>query len=789
MDYHLLCNLFQIMTLLVMGENLVIVESPAKAKTIEKFLGKDFTVKSSFGHIRDLSKKNLGIDIDHGFEPEYIVSDDKKKVVSELANAAKAAKTVWLASDEDREGEAISWHLSETLGLDGSKTKRIVFHEITKSAILHAIENPRSIDMNLVMAQQARRVLDRLVGFELSPVLWKKVATKLSAGRVQSAALKLIVDREREIESFNAEMFYRTTGTFRPEGKDIEIKCTLDRNFPDKETAREFLSKASVSEFILESVENKSGKRVPAAPFTTSSLQQEASRKLGFSVSQTMSVAQRLYESGFITYMRTDSTNLSELALGKCASFIREHYGQEYSKTRRYRTKTKGAQEAHEAIRPTYPENIEIDGTSQEKKLYELIWKRTMASQMSDAQVEKTRLTIGSASFEEKFKASAETVKFDGFMKLYAESHDDETDEDSNGILPVMEEGTAMDMTSMESAQRYTQKPPRYSEASLVKKMEELGIGRPSTYAPTISTITQRGYIIRESRPGTERSFTVLKVLGNSITESTEKETAGAEKSKLFPQDIGMMVTDFLNENFENIVDYGFTARVEKEFDKIAAGEAQWNTIISSFYRKFHRQVENTLAEAAHSSYERILGNDPETGKTIRAKMGRFGSYVQKGENDDPDKQSVSIGKGTLIENISLEEALALFLLPRKLGEFEGETVSAAKGRFGPYIKKGNEFVSLGKDLDPYTVTLEQAVELIRNHREKEAKKVIATFEGEDISILNGRFGPYIKHGGKNFRIPKNMKADGLTLEECLKLISETSGKPSKRAVKKKPKA
>ncbi len=760
-----------------MGENLVIVESPAKAKTIEKFLGDGFTVKSSFGHIRDLSKKNLGIDIDNGFLPSYEVSDDKKKVVSELKNLAKKAGTVWLASDEDREGEAIAWHLQETLNLKENNTKRIVFHEITKDAILNAIANPRGVDMNLVMAQQARRVLDRLVGFELSPVLWKKVAPKLSAGRVQSVALKLIVEREREIMAFRSKPFFKVTGIFHPHSaaKSVRVKSTLDTRYDTVADAGAFLEKCRECEFFIEKIEKKELNRTPAPPFTTSALQQEASRKLGFSVSQTMRIAQKLYESGLITYMRTDSTNLSQLAVNSIKQVITESYGTEYSKVRQYRTKSKGAQEAHEAIRPTYPANQTIEGTPQEKKLYNLIWKRTVASQMSDARLEKTNITIAGNKISEKFISQGEQVIFDGFLKIYLESRDDENEnEDENQLLPVLREKEAMDNIEITATERFTQKPPRYSEASLVKKLEELGIGRPSTYAPTISTISQRGYIIKEDREGSEREYIRLKLEDGEITSSRLKEIAGSEKGKLFPQDIGILVTDFLEINFENILDYGFTARVEESFDKVAAGKVIWNELIRNFYSQFHTKVENTLKESVHTHAERELGTDPKSGKKLIVRLGKFGPLVQKGENDDPDKQFASLQKGQLIETITLQEAVKLFELPRTVGEFEGKTITAAIGRFGPYIRYNNKFISLGKLYDPHTVDLDTSVTLILEHNRKEAEKFIADFPEQNIQILNGRFGAYIKHDGENYKIPKGTDPKSLGAEQCLEIIKKS---------------
>ena len=772
-----------------MGENLVIVESPAKAKTIEKFLGKGFTVKSSFGHIRDLEKKNLGINIENGFEPVYEISDDKKKVVSELKSLAKKADTVWLASDEDREGEAIAWHLFHALNLKEENTKRIVFHEITKSAILNAIENPRSIDNNLVMAQQARRVLDRLVGFELSPILWKKVAPKLSAGRVQSVAVRLIVEREREIMAFNSTPYFRVTGVFHPQSakKSVKVNATLDTRFTTREEAAQFLEKCSKASFAIGSVEKKHISRTPAPPFTTSALQQEAARKLGLSVSQTMRIAQKLYESGLITYMRTDSTNLSQLAINSIKGVVTQEFGAEYSKVRQYKTKSKGAQEAHEAIRPTYPANSTIEGTPQEKKLYNLIWKRTVASQMADAELEKTDITITGSTFAEKFISQGEQVVFDGFLKLYLESKDDEEMEDENQLLPVLEEKEVMENLEITATERFTQKPPRYSEASLVKKLEELGIGRPSTYAPTISTITQkRGYVVKENREGTEREYTRLALKEGKITSTRHKEIAGAEKGKLFPEDIGILVTDFLGKNFENILDYGFTAKVEEDFDKIAAGKLVWNKVIESFYSPFHNQVDVTLHESTHTNAERVLGTDPASGKTMIVRLGKFGPLVQKGTNDDPDKQFASLQKGQLIESITLEQALKLFELPREVGEFNGKKIVAAVGRFGPYIRHDGKFISLGKDYDPRTVDEATAISLIEEHARKEAEKFIAHFEAEDIQVLNGRFGAYIKHGGENYKLPKGTDAKALDVAACLEIIANTKPSGGKSTAKRK---
>ena len=775
-----------------MENNLVIVESPAKAQTIKKFLGEDYVVKSSYGHIRDLAKKNLGIDIENGFEPEYVVSDDKTKVVSELKTAAKKAKVIWLASDEDREGEAIAWHLFEVLGLKKENTKRIVFHEITKNAIVHAIENPRDIDINLVMAQQARRVLDRLVGFELSPLLWKKVAPKLSAGRVQSVAVKLIVEREREILNFKSKPFFKVTGLFHTDGTESsnKIKSTLDRHFETKDQARAFLEGCIGKEMFILDMQTKEGKKSPAAPFTTSSLQQEASRKLGFSVSQTMSIAQRLYESGYITYMRTDSTNLSSLAIGTAEKYIKENYGDQYSKVRQYKTKTKGAQEAHEAIRPTYIEHTSIKGTSQEMRLYELIWKRTIASQMADAKVLKTNIEIGSREMEERFITEAEQILFDGFLTVYMESHDDEdlNAEGEDQMLPKVEIGRKMDVLSIEALQRFSQKPARYTEASLVKKMEELGIGRPSTYAPTISTITQRGYIIKDSREGTKVAFDKLTLKGAAISESTVSETVGVEKSKLFPQDIGMLVTDYLDDNFDFILDYSFTAKVEKDFDKVAEGKEEWRSMIDHFYSQFHKRIDTATEETAHADSKRVLGNDPKTGKVLTAKLGKYGPMVQMGENEDEDKRFAKMRKDQLIETITLEDALQLFEMPRHIGEYKDMELTVSIGRFGPYVKYGSKFTSLKKTQDPYTITYEEACALVDEAITKEANKYIKEFKEEGIEILNGRFGPYIKFESENYKIPKDTDAASLTLEECKKIISETVKKPktAKRSYKKK---
>ena len=766
-----------------MGENLVIVESPTKAKKIGEFLGEGYVVKSSGGHIRDLAKKNLGIDIENNFEPDYEVSADKAKIVSELKSLAKKAETIWLASDEDREGEAIAWHLQQTLKLKEENTKRIVFHEITKDAILNAIKNPRQIDNNLVMAQQARRVLDRLVGFELSPILWKKVAPKLSAGRVQSVAVRLIVEREREIIAFNSTPFYRVQGIFHPQTskKSVKVKAFLEEKFSTREQAYSFLENCKESSFAIEEIETKDLVRTPAPPFTTSALQQEAARKLGLSVTQTMRIAQKLYESGLITYMRTDSTNLSQLAINSAKQTICTRFGEEYSKVRAYKTKSKGAQEAHEAIRPTYLANDTIEGTPQEKKLYNLIWKRTIASQMADAKLEKTTITIGSNKFAEKFVSQGEQVVFDGFLKLYLESRDEEDTEQENQLLPVLNTGETMERIEISATERFTQKPARYSEASLVKKLEELGIGRPSTYAPTISTIVQRGYIVKEDREGKQREYCALTLKDDTIKETTQLETVGAEKNKLFPQDIGMLVTDYLSNKFESILDYGFTAKVEADFDKVADGKMVWNKLIQNFYTPFHKRVDETLKENTHTNAERELGTDPASGKIIIVRLGKFGPLVQKGANDDPDKQFVSLQKGQLIESITLEEALKLFELPRKVGEWEGKEIIAAIGKFGPYIKYNGKFISLGKVYDPRSITESQAIELLAETAKKEANSIIHNFEQEDIQVLNGRFGPYIKHAGTNYKIPKGTDAKALDLNACQEIIANTKPTRKKR--------
>ena len=764
-----------------MYENLVIVESPAKAKTIEKFLGKDFHVTSSMGHIRDLEKKDFGIDIQNDFTPKYEISADKKKIVAELRKLSKESNMVWLASDEDREGEAISWHLMETLGLKPEKTKRIVFHEITKEAILKAIQNPRPLDLNLVNAQQARRVLDRIVGFEVSPVLWKKVKPSLSAGRVQSVAVRFIVEREREIHNFTSTSAFRVSASFlvpENDGRISELKAELNKRFDTKDEAYAFLEKCKDAEFQISDVVKKPGRRSPAPPFITSTLQQEASRKLGFSVSQTMSVAQKLYESGKITYMRTDSVTLSDMAIGTAKQKIISMLGEKYHQFRQYKNKSKGAQEAHEAIRPTYIDNEEISGTNQEKKLYDLIWKRTIASQMAEAELEKTTVTIDISTVPEKFIASGEVLIFDGFLVVYIES-DDEEDQNggTKGLLPPMTVNQILRADKIHATERFTLKPPRYTEASLVKKLEEQGIGRPSTYAPIITTVQNRGYVVKEDRAGTERPFTELILSGKKITEKNKKEQTGAEKSKLFPTDIGMVVTDFLMKYFDLIMDYNFTAKVELEFDEIAEGELVWNEMIRSFYDPFHAKVEGALAEAERANGVRILGIDPTSGKELSVRIGRFGPVAQLGEvvEGGEKPQFASLRAGQHLETLSIEEALELFKLPRTVGEYEGKAVTVAIGRFGPYVRHNSIFVSLEKDIDdPYTVELDRAIELIEAKREKDKNAVIQVFdENPEVRLLNGRWGPYISFKKNNYKIPKTTDATKLTLDDCLQLIEK----------------
>ena len=761
-----------------MQKNLVIVESPAKAKTIEKFLGNDYKVLSSYGHIRDLKKKEFSIDVANGYQPTYEIPEDKKKLVKELKSEAKKADMVWLASDEDREGEAISWHLFEVLGLDPEKTKRIVFHEITKTAILKAIENPRDIDVNLVNAQQARRVLDRIVGFELSPVLWRKVKPALSAGRVQSVAVRLIVEREREVNAFVSESWYKVTAVFEVAGENgekSEVKAELGSRFKTKEEARAFLEVCKSAQFKIADIVTKPSKKSPAPPFTTSTLQQEAARKLGFSVSQTMVIAQRLYENGQITYMRTDSVNLSDLALATCRETVSSLMGENYVKTRQFATKSKGAQEAHEAIRPTYMSNETISGSAQEQKLYELIWKRTLASQMADAELEKTTATISISNSSEVFVATGEVITFDGFLRVYKESYDDENEqEDESRLLPPLVVGQALEKTTVAATQRFSLCPPRYTEASLVRKLEELGIGRPSTYAPTISTVQQRGYVEKGNKEGVKRSYDVLTLKGTKLTETTKSEMTGNEKSKLLPTDVGIVVNDFLMEYFPGIMDYNFTASVEKEFDEVADGEKEWTGMMDAFYQDFHPLVEKTSnTKTEHKVGERILGTDPVSGKPVSVKIGRYGPIIQIGSVEDEEKPKFAqLPKGMALETITLEEALECFKLPRTLGDFEEKTVTVGVGRFGPYVRHNNAFVSIPKGTDPMSVTLEDAVGLILSKREATENKIIKTFESEpELQILNGRYGPYISYEKKNYKIPENIDPKDLNLDACFKVI------------------
>ncbi len=768
-----------------MIDNLVIVESPAKAKTIEKFLGKDYRVESSMGHIRDLSKKNLGIDIKNNFKPEYIVPDDKKKIVSELKKLAKGSKTIWLASDEDREGEAIAWHLCEELKLKPENTRRIVFSEITKDAIIDSIKNYRTIDQSLVNAQQARRVLDRLVGFELSPVLWKKVKPALSAGRVQSVAVRLIVEREREIINFKSSSSFRVTATFLvhdDSGKSYPLKADASKRFDSEKDAMEFLKKCENASFIIKDIVTKPTKKSPSPPFTTSTLQQEASRKLGFSVSQTMTIAQKLYEAGFITYMRTDSFNLSQTALGSAKDIISEDFGEPYLHIHHYKTKSKSAQEAHEAIRPTYLNKKTISASNNENRLYELIWKRTIASQMSDAQFEKTQVSINVSASDIDFLAQGEVMKFDGFLKVYIESKDDESEDEAKGLLPPVSLNQELRFDEIIAMEKFQNYPPRYTEASLVKKLEDLGIGRPSTYAPTISTIQNRGYVVKEDRMGTERKFRSIILNHSGIKRNIGTEMAGKEKTKLFPTDIGMIVNDFLIEYFNEILDYNFTAKVEKEFDDIAEGNIEWTTMISSFYKSFHENVETTLEVSGYSKGERHLGTEPESGKPVFVRMGRYGPIVQIGEADKESSEKpkfASLMKGQHLETISLEEALELFKLPREIGNFEGKEMVVGIGRFGPYVRHDSKFYSLKRGVDdPYKITAERAIEIIDEKREAEKNKTIKTFEEDkELLILNGRWGPYISYRKKNYKIPKNIEPKELSLTECMEIIKTSEEK------------
>lgn len=763
-----------------MADNLVIVESPAKAKTIQKFLGNGYEVKSSFGHIRDLQDKKLSVDVERNFTPEYVIPSDKKKVVAELKKAAASASTVWLASDEDREGEAISWHLFETLGLNEAHTRRIVFHEITKDAIVNAVRNPRSIDMNLVNAQQARRVLDRLVGFELSPVLWRKIQPKLSAGRVQSVALRLVVEREKEIMAFENEAFYKVEAFFHPAGfpAAVKVKAVLDTKFKTIDEARKFLQDCIGADFTVSDVEKKEATRFPAAPFTTSTLQQEAARKLRFPVSMTMRVAQSLYERGLITYMRTDSTNLSTLALGAAKKFITGNFGPEYSKTRQFKTHSKGAQEAHEAIRPTYIENTEIEGTAQEQKLYNLIWKRTVASQMADAKVLNTTLRVASDKRSEKFNAQATQVLFDGFLKLYIEGTDNQEAEEEEVMLPDLQVGTKMEEKGINAECKFTAAPPRYSEATLVKKLEELGIGRPSTYAPTIATLTTgRGYIVKGDKEGKRVTVNDLELRSGNISEKSKTETVGAERGRLLPQEIGMIVTDYLEKNFTDIMGYDFTANVEKEFDQIADGNLVWNDVIGAFYTPFHKKVDEVLHDGNYSHVSKELGTDSE-GNKITAKFGKFGPYIQKGEGEKA--QYASLGKDQLIENITLEDAMKMFQLPRTVGEYNGVEVIALKGRFGPFLKYGDRNFSIPRGKDPLKITLDECAAIIEDGLSKTAaNSVMAEYKDSDIQVINGRYGPYIKHAGSNYKIPKETDAATLTEAACLEIINNS--KPTEK--------
>jgi len=780
-----------------MADNLVIVESPAKAKTIQNFLGKDYKVMSSYGHIRDLEKKDFSIDVNNDFEPIYEIPEDKEALVAELKKAAKSVKTVWLASDEDREGEAIAWHLNEVLELEKENTRRIVFHEITKPAILEAIEHPRDIDTNLVDAQQARRVLDRIVGFELSPVLWKKIKPSLSAGRVQSVAVRLLAEREQEIRDFKSEEYYRVSSEMESSATNLEapsvVPCELNKRFASREQALELLEHCKNATFTVADVQVKPIKKCPAPPFTTSTLQQEASRKLGFSVAQTMRVAQSLYESGHITYMRTDSVNLSSLAVGTISKEIKDTLGEQYLKIRKYHTSSKGAQEAHEAIRPTFISNHDINGTAQEKKLYNLIWKRTIASQMADAQVEKTQVEISISNRKELFEASGEVVKFDGFLKVYFETSDDEEIAAPEiHTLPPLKVGDLLASKEIVANQRFTQQPNRYSEAMLVKRLEELGIGRPSTYAPTISTIQARDYVVKGESKGVKRSYELITLKGNKISTKIKSELVGNEKGKLIPTDVGMVVNEFLTKYFPQILDYNFTAKIETEFDDIAEGKKKWNDEIKEFYKDFHPEIEKVSSlRLEHKVGERVLGVDQSTGKQVSVKIGRYGPLVQLGTTDDVERpRFASLQKDQSVATITLEEALKLFEMPRMLGEFEGSEVSVAVGKYGPYIKHNGKFVSVPKDMSPYSITLEDAAQLIVEKRSSEAKKVMLTFDEEpELQVLNGRFGAYISYKKQNYKIPKKYDASKLTLDDCRAIVNDESNASKgrqKRAYKKK---
>ncbi|TVR80279.1 MAG: type I DNA topoisomerase [Chitinophagaceae bacterium] len=775
-----------------MAKNLLIVESPAKAKTIEKFLGKDFKVVSSYGHIRDLKKDKISVNTEENYAPIYEIPSDKKKLVDSLKKEAKSAETVWLATDEDREGEAISWHLCEILGLEPKETKRIVFHEITDKAIRKAIENPRTINMHLVDAQQARRILDRLVGFELSPVLWRKISMKggLSAGRVQSVAVRLIVEREREIMDFTPKNNFKLSANFNVKDKsglEAVMKADASFTFKEEKEAQEYLEKCKPATYEIKTLETKPAKKTPAPPFTTSTLQQEAARKLNFSVSRTMSVAQKLYESGKITYMRTDSVNLSDSAMEEAASVISKDFGDKYVKNRRFKTKSSGAQEAHEAIRPSYISESSAGNSNDEERLYELIWKRTIASQMSDAELERTTAKIEISTTKDMLTAKGEVLKFDGFLKVYLESRDEDSEEESSGILPPLETGQKLDLIEFTATERFTRQPPRYNEASLVKKLEELGIGRPSTYAPTISTIQKRNYVEKKELEGKNRTFTVLRLAGDKIDKKVNNETYGHEKNKLYPTDIGKVVNDFLVQYFDKVMDYGFTAKIEEEFDEIASGQKKWVKMIDVFYKPFHENVKETIENAERATGERELGVDPKTKRPVFARMGKYGPMVQIGQVEDEEKPLFSkMPANFTIDTITLEEALKLFDLPRVLGEYEDKEVTAAIGRFGPYIRHNSLFASLKKDQNPHTITFEEAVKLIEEKKEKDKNKYIATFEEQDIQVLNGPYGPYIKQGRKNFKIPKDTDPKTLTAEDCLEIIKNTPEKKGGRGRAKK---
>lgn len=769
-----------------MPKNLVIVESPAKAKTIEKFLGSDYVVKSSYGHIRDLDKGDDAIEVNNNFKPKYIVPSDKSKVVAELKKLVKESETVWLASDEDREGEAISWHLFEVLGLKEENTKRIVFHEITKPAIENAIKNPRKIDKDLVDAQQARRVLDRLVGFELSPILWKKVKPSLSAGRVQSVSVRLIVEREREINQFNSVSDYKIVAELTKQGETKIIKAELPERIKQYEAALDFVNQAKDSEFVITNIEVKPSQRKAAAPFTTSTLQQEASRKLGYPVAKTMLLAQKLYEAGHISYMRTDSVNLSQTAILGAEAEIKNIYGNEYSLPRNYNTKSAGAQEAHEAIRPTYFNNHTAGEDPQEKKLYELIWKRTIASQMAHAELERTLVDIELSKNKRTMKAEGEIIKFDGFLKVYLEGKDDEDDEDNKDLLPPLKINENLNLQQLVAEEKFSKPAPRYTEASLVKKLEELGIGRPSTYAPTISTIQKRGYVMKDNREGNKREIKTIVLKSGKIDQKIVSENYGAEKSKLFPTDIGILVTDFLNEHFVNIMDYSFTARVEKQFDEIASGLMGWVKMLEGFYKPFHILVDSTLANAERVKGEKVIGIDPETGKTITGRVGRYGPLVQIGDSEDENKKFASLRPGQTIETITLEEALDLFKLPRLIGKQDDKTITAAIGRFGPYIKFGSLFVSIPKDKDLFEITLPEALEMIAAKEKAESEKLIKSFkEDEELEILKGRWGPYIAKGKAYYKIPKGTEAEKMTYEDVMAIIEKAGPAPAKKAAAK----